>query len=243
MDKAKKFADYYVINLELVDLDYTDKTTAMFAEMAEIYQGNQLFNVTGCNHWMLSRRLRNLGVEDKTVFAGEISDGAHNLGFSQFVSMFHPRSYEFRGYADKMAGYLFGPTFFQTLFDGAQDEDPVWRILTAQRDSSIFEPLASSREDIARQFMRSLFLRRDRMPLVKNTSPLLTPDGVALMEAETMNTTSSLIWTSLERRTTTPRCSNSTTVSIGRAGPLPRFPMPCERMICISLCRSGTRRC
>ena len=156
--------------------------------MAELFQGNQLFNITGCNHWILARRLKQLGIQDKTVFAGEISDGAHNLGFSQFVSMFHPRSYEFRAYADKMAGYLFGPSFLQTLIDHEQDEDPVWQIMSGRRASEAFEPLAQSRNEVVRQFLRSLFLRRDRMPLVKNTSPLLTPDGAALMENETMET-------------------------------------------------------
>ena len=190
IDKAKKFADHYGVNLEMVDLDYTDEEAnrILFAEMAELFQGNQLFNITGCNHWILARRLQRLGIQDKTVFAGEISDGAHNLGFSQFVSMFHPRSYEFRAYADKMAGYLFGPSFLQTLIDHEQDEDPVWQIMSGRRASEAFEPLAQSRNEVVRQFLRSLFLRRDRMPLVKNTSPLLTPDGAALMENETMET-------------------------------------------------------
>ena len=44
---------------------------------------------------------------DQRVFAGdrdagEISDGVHNFGFSQFLTIFHP-SLEFREYADKMA--------------------------------------------------------------------------------------------------------------------------------------------
>ena len=48
----------------------------------------------------------------KSVFCGEISDGAHNLGFSQFTTIFHT-SKHFREYSDKMASYLYGPTFMQ----------------------------------------------------------------------------------------------------------------------------------
>ena len=58
-----------------------------------------------------------------------MSDGAHNFGFSQYVSIFHPASLDFREYSDKMASYLFGPTFLNEMHNGDHANDPVWKNL------------------------------------------------------------------------------------------------------------------
>ena len=66
--------------------------------------------------------------DKEVIFAGEISDGAHNFGFSQYATMFHP-TYEFREYADKMASYLFGPTFLKRIVDGDYKLDPKYVLI------------------------------------------------------------------------------------------------------------------
>ena len=80
---------------------------------------------------------------EEVAFAGEMSDGAHNLGFSQYVSIFHSASQDFREYSDKMASYLFGPTFLNQLIDGKHEQDPVWKIFMEYHTDTIFDKLKS----------------------------------------------------------------------------------------------------
>ena len=46
------------------------------------------------------------------VYAGEVSDGVHNFGFSQFF-FDRSRSNGFREYSDKKISYLYSPTFIK----------------------------------------------------------------------------------------------------------------------------------
>ena len=47
------------------------------------------------------------------AYAGEISDGVHNFGFSQFFSLIDHESNGFREYSDKKLNYLYSPTFLK----------------------------------------------------------------------------------------------------------------------------------
>ena len=80
-----------------------------------MFQSQEFSNLTGVNHWLLAKGAAKIAQPGAVVFAGEISDGAHNLGFSQYFSIYHPASHAFREYSDKMASYLFGPTFLDQL--------------------------------------------------------------------------------------------------------------------------------
>lgn len=98
------------------------------------------------------------------VFAGEISDGAHNFGFSQYATIFHP-SFGFREYADKMAGYLFGPTFYQRLVGGDQDNDPIYALFKQRSPQTVYDAPASGKDGISLQLLTSFFLRNGRIPM------------------------------------------------------------------------------
>ena len=78
------------------------------------------------------------------LFAGEISDGLHNLGFSQYVTIFHPQSYDFREYSDKMNSYLFGPTFFKSILENKIKDDPVFEYFKFLNKDVIFEKLSKN---------------------------------------------------------------------------------------------------
>ena len=115
IDRAKKMAEYFKVRLHIALLDYTENASDTIKEVSTIFN-NQMFGAgTGYNHWLLTKAAKKISKPGAVIFAGEISDGAHNLGFSQYFSIFHPKSYSFREYSDKMASYLFGPTFLKQL--------------------------------------------------------------------------------------------------------------------------------
>ena len=177
MERAKKIADYFGVRLDIVDLDYRSGARELKEKLDNTYRSQQFTNLTGWNHWILAEYAALTSTGGEVVFAGEMSDGAHNFGFSQYASIFHPNSYDFREYSDKMASYLFGPTFLDVLLKNGQNEDPVWSLFKSTKSDSFFEPLAASESLIKKQFLTSFFLRSGRMPLAKNNSKLLTKIG------------------------------------------------------------------
>ena len=183
MRRAKKFADFFDVKLDIVDLDYTRDIRPLIQEVKENYKSHNFANLTGFNHWILAKKVKKkLSNFGDVVFAGEMSDGAHNFGFSQYASTFHPSSYDFREYSDKMASYLFGPTFLKVLTSKKQEEDPVWNFFKNQKNSDFFEGLKNNPSQIKEQFLKSFFLRSGRIPLAKNNSKLLTSKGKNLLD-------------------------------------------------------------
>ena len=187
MSRAKQIADYFDIHLDVVDLDYRTDTESTLEKLKNTYKPQQFTNLTGFNHWILAEGVASKSNGDEVVFAGEMSDGAHNFGFSQYATIFHPFSYDFREYSDKMATYLFGPTFLDALIRNQQESDPVWSFMSSLKGPDFFEPLANDEASIKKQFLVSFFLRSGRMPLSKNSSNLITAFGKSELDRVSAN--------------------------------------------------------
>ncbi|NHQ59242.1 hypothetical protein G9409_01320 [Chlorobium sp. BLA1] len=178
LDRAHAIADYYGVRLDVIELDYRNNAANILEKLHGLFKSQQFSNLTGFNHWLLAEGTAKTSDGDEVVFAGEISDGAHNLGFSQFVSIFHPASFDFREYSDKMASYLFGPTFMEQIENGKHEADPVWSLFKERNNGAIFESVAQGKLNIRKQLLTSFFLRNGRIPLysLENTK-ILTPAG------------------------------------------------------------------
>ena len=178
LDRAQKMADYYNVKLHIVELDYTEKSREFVEEALPIFQSQEFANLTGLNHWLLAKGAKKIAKPDAVVFAGEISDGAHNLGFSQYFSIYHPASQSFREYSDKMASYLWGPTFLSQLIEGKHEEDPVWKIFKSYNKNTKFDKLDQSKKEITAQLLSTFFLSGGRIPLYsKANCNMLSKNG------------------------------------------------------------------
>jgi len=184
VDRAQKFAQHFGIDLAVVDLNYRDQGEEQFANVADLALDRHFHSFTGVNHFLLARKVLD-EYGNVPVFAGEISDGAHNLGFSQYATLFHP-SYGFREYADKMAGYLFGPTFLKRVLDDSFESDYVFQFFKGVRGPDVvLDPVAKSSSDRKLQFLTSFFLRNGRFPFWSASNiKLLTPKGQAQYSQE-----------------------------------------------------------
>jgi hypothetical protein len=185
IDRARAVADYFRVRLDIVELDYRRGVSELVRQTRNLFRAQQFANITAFNHWKLAEGTAATSCGDETVFAGEMSDGAHNLGFSQFITIFHPASLEFREYSDKMASYLFGPTFLQQLQKGAHEKDPVWQLFKQQNPNVILDPVEIDEQSIGRQLLASFFLRGGRIPLysLENTR-LLKKAGRKIYSSE-----------------------------------------------------------
>jgi hypothetical protein len=178
IDRAKAFANYFSIDLKVVEFDYRKDMENPIDIMRPFMQSHQLGSLVSVNHWKLAEAAAKIANGDESIFAGEISDGAHNLGFSQYTTIFHPASRDFREYSDKMASYLFGPTFYQQILAGTYQNDPVWQFFKGQNKLIKFDEVASGKDEISKQLLSSFFLRGGRIPFYSmDNSRLLTKNG------------------------------------------------------------------
>ncbi len=178
IDRAQAFAEYYGVKLDICDLSYCDNGPALLEKARPLFQSQQFSNLSGLNHWVLAEYIAKTANGNEVIFNGEMSDGAHNLGFSQFVTIFHPASQDFREYSDKMASYLFGPTFMRQFTENRHDQDPVWQLFKQRAGNTKFDLLSENPALRAKQFLSSFFLRGGRLPLYSlDNSKMLSDSG------------------------------------------------------------------
>jgi hypothetical protein len=178
IDKALAIADYYSVKIDVVELDYRNDANKIIERSKILFRSHQFANMTSVNHWRLAEETARLAKGGETIFAGEMSDGAHNLGFSQYATIYHAPSQDFREYSDKMASYLFGPTFLKEIVRGAHENDPIWKIFMQLNTTTKFEQLKKSEKEIHLQFLSNFFLRGGRIPLYSiENSKILTKNG------------------------------------------------------------------
>ena len=188
MDRAQKFADYYGIDLTITDLNYATNGPENFSKVEDIFLSNQFHSFTGVNHYLLAEAANEIRNGDESIFAGEISDGAHNFGFSQYASIFHP-SLDFREYSDKMATYLFGPTFSKLICDGHHLEDPIYKVFLEKNKYLEFDIAEQSKSGVIKQILQSMFIRNGRIPLWAGSNiSMLTKQGLESYTNEMTNT-------------------------------------------------------
>ena len=100
----------------------------------------------------------------EAVFSGEISDGVHNFGFSQSLTVLDHPVHEFREYSDKMASYLYGPTFLETILDGSFTNDSIYNFLKDRYKGGIFDLPSNNKTENITNLLSSMFLRDTRFP-------------------------------------------------------------------------------
>jgi len=181
IDRAKAVADYYKVKLDIVEFDYRYDADKLLEKNISLFRDQQYATLTGLGHSLLAEAAAKSSNGNEVIFAGEMSDGAHNLGFSQFATIFHNASQHFREYSDKMASYLFGPTFLNQLATGKYKDDPVWNLFQSKYQGYKFDKIDQSKAGISRQLLSSFFLRGARVPLYSvDNSKLLTSQGAKI---------------------------------------------------------------
>ena len=83
--KEQKICNYFKVKLFIIDFDYYKSNKTKDPKLFNFLFYNQLASITSINHWYLAKYVKTKFGTDCSVFCGEISDGAHNLGFSQYV--------------------------------------------------------------------------------------------------------------------------------------------------------------
>ena len=171
LDKARKICDHFNIKLNYVDVDYK-KIQSYINETAKVSSEKML---TGTFAFFLHYRLIKLGNKKfgpADFFSGEISDGSHNFGFSQYLTLVDSNSNGYREYCDKMMNYLFGPTFFNSVLKKDFLKDPIFNFLTSKLKIKL-KKIKYNKNEIFKNFMQSMFVANNRFPLNSEISPFI----------------------------------------------------------------------
>lgn len=128
VEKCRKIAKYYDIDIDIIDVDLRSEKLIPFWE--RYIRGhsaeNQLYAEI-LNQTFLAENLKRKYGADINLFNGEVCDSLHNFGYSQFISIEH-ENYDFREYSDKMKNYLYGPTFFKKILSNKHNDDFIYRL-------------------------------------------------------------------------------------------------------------------
>lgn len=181
IDRAQKIADYFSVKLDINEIDYSqDDYLQYWDEIRDSLKEKQQFMLHNFNGLRLARHVAKNGSPSHSVFSGEISDGAHNLGFAQFATILDHPDLGFREYSDKMASYLFGPSFFRRILNKDIDKDVVYNFLKSRLSYGSFEDPASMNEkQLKLKFAESFYLMNPRMPFLNlPAKELMTNDGM-----------------------------------------------------------------
>ena len=195
ISRAKKICNFFGVKLHITDFNYYKNNVLRDKNLISFLKDNQLASITSINHYVLSKFVKKKFGTKCNVFCGEISDGAHNLGFSQYTAIFHPTSYDFREYSDKMNSYLFGPTFLNFVYKNSNlEKDPIFSIFKKNNPYLKFDKLGKSKKSIDESLLSSFFLRPTRIPFVsKENLKFLTNKGKSLYQNEMIDKISKII--------------------------------------------------
>mgnify|MGYP001575630512 CR=1 FL=1 len=191
LDRAHKFAEYFGIGLDVIPLNLCGQDAIDYwKSISPSLKKQHVYSISAYNFFRLTDHILKHGDEKAAIFAGEISDGVHNFGFSQFATILDHPDIGFREYSDKMASYLYGPTFFKSVLDDTYTNDAVYKFLRGRAGTSIFDDSTGLDENGRRmKYFSSFFIRNVRIPFygLHNTK-ILTDNGAEMLENELYET-------------------------------------------------------
>ena len=192
LDRARKITEYFGVRLDTADFDFTtDDAIEYWQFLGPKLRDQHLYTYSAYNSYRIAEFIAHHGgTEQDAVFAGIVSDGAHNLGFSQFATILEHPEIGFREYSDKMASYLFGPSFFRRVMEGTSGGDFVYEALKNRAANAAFDDPSRMDENQRKlQYLASFFHRNRRIPFfgLHNTA-VLTREGSESFEKEFSDT-------------------------------------------------------
>lgn len=165
-DRAKKIAKYYGIGLDTVHLNFLNTSITSYLEnIIPFMRNNSIYSFNTLNFCMLSDFIGKRSSENDVVFSGEISDGVHNLGFSQYATILDHPDLNFREYADKMASYLFSPSFLKSVLENNFEKDTVYNYFRQRSGVCKYTDVSKLNTDKKKiEYLASFFLSQRRFP-------------------------------------------------------------------------------
>jgi asparagine synthetase B (glutamine-hydrolysing) len=179
VDRVKKIGKYLDIKINFGEINL-DQNFHKYAETFSDISPKRMTPMTlaAIMHHELSK-ISNKKSSGDQLLSGEVSDGVHNFGFSQYANFFGHDSNGLREYVDKMMNYLYSPSFFKKLVNNNYKDDYVYKLLLKMKKINTNNfPRFKNLNDVKDSLLNSLFLTDKRFPLYENQSSILKENKV-----------------------------------------------------------------
>ncbi len=174
IERVKKLAKFYNIKNYFIDVNLKDNFESLSEETGGKCGDSMNTNHLSSMMFYKTAQLAKSKGETSTLISGEISDGAHNLGFSQFLTSFDHESQGFREYSDKQFSYLYSPHFFEKVFKNKSTNDFIFNKLSSNKNIKFKKNYTSNKNFIFYQIFDDLFNSSSRFPFEENSSEIIS---------------------------------------------------------------------
>ena len=166
LKRIKKLKEHFNIKIFTTDLDLANNFEKYSEEISETCSNNMMTNtIASFMHHRLAKLVKKIDLSSD-VYAGEISDGVHNLGFSQFYSQIDHESNGFREYSDKKINYLYSPSFFQKIQNKTYKDDFIFKEISKYKNiKPVNKRNLNNTKNIFYELCNNLFNSNSRLPL------------------------------------------------------------------------------
>ena len=123
VDKVSRIGHFFNVKTEKATINYNDDSLVDYWQ-SHIKNMRNNHTYFWLHHLKISDMIGSNAKTETRVFNGEASDSIHNFGFSQFVSVNYD-NIQLREIADKAKSYLYGPSFFKSIFDNTFLNDKI----------------------------------------------------------------------------------------------------------------------
>ncbi|MBT7609967.1 MAG: hypothetical protein HN576_09435 [Bacteriovoracaceae bacterium] len=179
--RAKQITDFYDVPLDIVDVNYSSpEFNDFWSSIRNDFKAQHIYGLYPYNFYKLNNYISKHATPRSSVFNGETSDGSHNFGFSQFATILDHPDLGFREYSDKMASYLFGPSFFESIQNGKAKDDLIYKLLADQKgDGHIDIEKMSKKDNWKIDYALSFLCSAKRLPFSElGNTGMLTDRGM-----------------------------------------------------------------
>ena len=169
VEKAKKIAKFFGIDHDIIKVDHAD---VHWIDLWEQKVKGTVINHGVYDPFLLSQALATSHLHEKygeavVTFNGEACDSMTNFGFSQYHSIAHDNR-GFCEYADKMASYLYSPSFLTRVLNNDYKDELIFRIFRWDLKDSAFTGADSlPREDRIFEYVLPFVYAPNRIPFVQ----------------------------------------------------------------------------
>ena len=166
LERIKKLKEHFNIKIFTTEVDLVNNFEKYSEEISTTCSQNMITNtIASFMHHKLAKLVRKIDLSSD-VYAGEISDGVHNFGFSQFYSLIDHESNGFREYSDKKINYLYSPSFFKKILDKTYKKDFIFNEISQYKNIKIInEKKLNNTKNIFYELCDNLFNSNNRLPL------------------------------------------------------------------------------
>ena len=170
LNRINKLKKHFNFKVKLTEINLVKNFSKYSENISEVCGNRMMTNTLAAfMHYQLAKSTKMTNFSNE-VYAGEVSDGVHNFGFSQFFSLIDHESNGFREYSDKKMCYLYSPSFFEKIQNKEHYKDFIFKEISSKKYNKVKNLNRFDFKNIFYELCNSLFNSNSRLPLNKENN-------------------------------------------------------------------------